>query len=95
MEDRDRTVNERVAEGVTLLDQHRPGWAGLLDLDQLDIVSTTFCVLAQLFGDYWAGKTALGIEDEEGWRYGFDSPMFKDDAEEVEDAWREAVAARI
>lgn len=61
MEDIDHAA--RVAKGVTLLDEKRPGWERLIDLDTLDIRDGNVCVTAQLSGEsHWhTGMTQLGL----------------------------------
>jgi hypothetical protein len=70
----------RVAKGVALLDEKRPGWERLIDLETLDIENGTSCVTAQLSGaaSWGRGMSQLGLtltpytghgfraEDEEG-----------------------------
>lgn len=53
----------RVAKGAALLDEQRPGWVDEIDLDTLDIRSTSDCVTAQLSGvaDYLTGMRDLGL----------------------------------
>lgn len=42
-------VAERVAQGAALLDIKQPGWEHRIDLDTLDIQTSTTCVLGQVF----------------------------------------------
>jgi hypothetical protein len=42
------TVVERVQAGATALDAVRPGWAGEINIDQLDISSNANCIVGQL-----------------------------------------------
>ena len=53
----------RVAKGVALLDEKRPGWEREIDLDALDIKSGERCVTAQLSGvdDWAAGMNQLDL----------------------------------
>lgn len=55
----------RVAKGVALLDDKRPGWERELDLGTLDIASSTSCVTAQLGGerDYFVGMRQLELTE--------------------------------
>lgn len=61
MEDIDYAA--RVAKGVALLDEKRPGWEQEINLNTLDISSGQSCVTAQLSGEgHWhAGMTQLGL----------------------------------
>lgn len=57
----------RVAKGAALLDEKRPGWERLIDLEILDIESGQHCVTAQLSGmqsglqSYADGMTQLDL----------------------------------
>jgi hypothetical protein len=53
----------RVAKGAALLDEKRPGWERLIDLDILDIENGHCCVTAQLSGTnaWYAGQQQLGL----------------------------------
>jgi hypothetical protein len=53
----------RVAKGAALLDEKRPGWEQLIDLEILDIESPTSCVTAQLSGQrhFRVGLAQLGL----------------------------------
>lgn len=46
----DNGVQARVAQGAAWLDIVRPGWEGLIVLDQLDIRRPFECVAGQVFG---------------------------------------------
>ena len=61
----------RVAAGAAFLDEHRPGWAGRIDLDRLALIDDCDCVLGQLSGTYDRGRTALGLSLGEEFLFGF------------------------
>jgi hypothetical protein len=44
------TLQERVQKGAAWLDEYHPTWAGLIDLEILDLGDGCKCVLGQLFG---------------------------------------------
>lgn len=46
------TVDERVAAGVALLDRVAPDWFERIDLYDLDMSESGYCVLGQVFGGY-------------------------------------------
>ncbi len=56
--------NDRVARGVTWLDENLPGWEHRL-FDRVDITSGRLCVLGQLFGSL--GLALAVVPDEDGW----------------------------
>lgn len=53
----------RVARGVALLDEKKPGWEHEIDLDGLDIASASRCITAQLSESsfYLEGMWELGL----------------------------------
>lgn len=59
-------IPERVARGVALLDQKRPGWEQEIDLDTLDISKPCFCVVGQMYKSYFSPFEA-GAVDLVGW----------------------------
>jgi len=65
-------IAERVAAGVALLDEKRPGWDQYIDLDWLDISRGRRCVLGQLYGGDATGAGALGLKWIETVHRGFD-----------------------
>jgi hypothetical protein len=87
----------RVAKGVALLDEKRPGWERELDLGTLNIRSGEHCVTAQLSGmrrgdqSYLVGMDLLNLtEGNEGSyvAHGFNAedPQAMDDDEEYDQA---------
>lgn len=58
-------IPTRVAKGVALLDEKKPGWVGLINLADLQLCSSEHCVLGQTYGDYWNGLRELGFYDED------------------------------
>jgi len=67
------TIEERVALGVSRLDEDYPGWALLdrVDPDTLDLANDAACTLGQVYGSFSEGIIGLDLE-EGGWEYGFD-----------------------
>jgi hypothetical protein len=91
----------RVAKGVALLDEKRPGWERELDLDRLDIADGTRCVTAQLSGkDSWlTGMRQLGLEIETYTEHGFRAPDEEyeqgDPYATLNTLWREVITERL
>ena len=78
--------------GAGLLDQHRPGWYNQIDLNKLDQSSAYVCVLGQLYGEYYKGLDALGIEDmQDRCNYGYSS---NDDYDNLTEAWKKIILSR-
>ena len=71
------TSLEDVAEtavhaGSRYLDQHSFGnWREQVDIEKLRMAGRTNCVLAQLYGNYRAGLTALNLTHAEAFHLGF------------------------
>lgn len=83
-----RALAETVARGIALLDEHGPeGWLEKIDPQDLNLQSTSQCVLGQVYGDFSVGLEKL--LDESGREvilasaYGFDWPQA--DGSECED----------
>ncbi len=55
------SISERVQNGVNLLNDYAGDWFWLVKLDILDITSTEYCVLGQLFGSFQNGTRDLGF----------------------------------
>jgi len=82
---------ESVARGVALLDETVPGWRDRIDLDTLDVESTSACVLGQVFAadaehDGWYGGWGVGMRDLFGETdevhsvpHGFEAPTDNDE----------------
>lgn len=94
--------------GVALLDEHVPDWRTNVDRDELDMTSGHLCVLGQVFGQYTAGRTALGgadvpmHDDSWGTYYGFvgrnigsDSDDYHAHCDALGRAWREVLSTPI
>lgn len=90
-------VPTRVARGVSLLDERKPGWVGLIDLSQFDISRTDSCILGQLYKDqgedsgFYNGLHALGLDmfDDAGADEGFDNyyDRKQDEFPELQKEW--------
>jgi len=67
-------VSEVVYAGMKLLGRFIPNWRRLIDADTLDLASTRYCILGQVFGSYSSGLEYLaamsGESVDEEW-YGF------------------------
>jgi hypothetical protein len=95
------TIALRVASGAIYLDSKMPDWHERINVSQLDMHSTSNCVLGQLFGGYWNGLKAVGIstdaKDETAADLGFDYYGLKpieNQAQLMTEAWAKIVRAR-
>ena len=52
-------VEGAAAKGATYLDDHEPGWLFKVDVAQLDLSSSFFCILGQAFGEYDEGLDVI------------------------------------
>lgn len=90
---------EYIDKGIELLDTKTPGWRKDINLAELNMVNTNFCVLGQLYDEYLSGCYNLEIQGE---MYGFDLPLELTEDESIEidahvlyeqltDEWKEAI----
>jgi hypothetical protein len=64
----------RVTSGAARLTERRPGWFWEIDLNRLDLKSTTDCVLGQLWDSYDEGVDALSFDwPDDDRHHGFDA----------------------
>jgi hypothetical protein len=94
---------DRVAAGAAVLDRLRPGWAGQVDPDQLDMTAEHDDLLGQLYGHYAIGLEALTQADpnQQTWpsmwavNHGFDLLAYDTgDYAELTGCWRALILAR-
>jgi hypothetical protein len=95
-------IAQRVAAGAAWLDEHRPGWADRINLDELDLANPCKCVLGQEYGRFVLGDDLILDEGSESWMLGFDVAELVQDGRyagerytELTAAWRELVLARL
>lgn len=62
------TFDERVRNMASVLDEKRPGWRGLIDVDRIDFDSTTDCTLGQVYGSFNNGLIELGRLHDVAWQ---------------------------
>lgn len=48
-----------LVQAALKLDELYPGWENQIDLDQLDMMDPSCCILGQLYGDWEQGQHAL------------------------------------
>ena len=61
----------RAAAGARFLDGKLPGWAGRIDLEQLDMSNCHRCILGQLAGRYDDALDDFGISGADDIQLGF------------------------
>lgn len=90
------TVEERVANGMALLDEHKPGWEAEIDVEHLFLQSSSQCVLGWVYGDYEHGLNALSDVLEVGIMVTHDLGFYdvRGYYTALTDAWREAISTR-
>lgn len=76
-----RSIAQRVASGIALLDAHGPAdWRLDVDLSTLNMASTSHCVLGQVYGSFDRGYDDLvlegGLDSDLPRDHGFDAPWF-------------------
>lgn len=87
-----KSYEERVATGAALLDKINPNWYTRIDSGSLDLLSTRYCVLGQIYGSYSKGLDELYI-DTGGYSQGFIIFRFWNHLK-IEELWREQIATR-
>lgn len=87
------SAEQRVAAGVTLLDERNPGWYAKIDLTKLNLQDGSYCILGQLYRVYELGLIILN--DVNGIKYGFTASYRLDDDGQLNlnDEWLELDAA--
>ena len=75
--------------GIALLDERGPAdWRSKIDLNVLDMASSSTCVLGQLYGSYVMGQNPLGLMSvQAAIRSGFQVPFDDAGSHEERDAW--------
>lgn len=89
-----KDFEKEVSRGIAFLDEHCPDWKNKIDLDTLDMKNCSYCVLGQVFGDWFKGKRCLEIEDQVSVDLGFDisySYPYNYDWRRLTSAWIKAL----
>ena len=97
-------ATDAVKRGVTLLDEHTPGWDAKINLGTLDVSCYHGCVLGQLFGTYTGGQCTLWFDEADKMGlsvfHGFTAPEVLGDGieegnyAELTELWTEIIEAR-
>jgi len=87
------TVQERVGNGMALLDAKRPGWYKEVDLKTLNIDSCDKCVLGQLYGGYEEGVNKVFPDYIGVWTHGFCPNIFESSG--LTEEWVKQIQARL
>jgi hypothetical protein len=85
------TIAERVAAGMTWLDEHEPGWRQRIDRDRLDLQNCTRCIGGQLAGVYAAFLRRHGLSFSDAFLLGFNLGM-GGDYDQLTATWRRLIA---
>jgi hypothetical protein len=91
------SVEARVQAGMAFLDTALgPDWVRRINVSRLDINANCYCVLGQLYGDYYEGRIRLGIDFTMSEDLGFyESFAMNWRHQQLTPAWRAAVWARL
>jgi hypothetical protein len=82
-------TEQRVSNGVELLDFYIPDWRSLIDWDTLRMENPCNCVLGQLFKSYWWNP--FFTKWNEAVEYGFTCrPGFPKEWDLLTEEWRKA-----
>lgn len=94
---------KRIELGAAWLDEVKPGWVDLVDLEKLYLGSCTRCVLGQLFAEnekdlngFDMGHIILGGWDSAVEEHGFDVPVIhqNDEYETLTSEWKSYISSR-
>jgi hypothetical protein len=99
-------IKQAVQEGISVLDQHRPGWRDRIDLGTLDLENCYRCVLGQVEGSYVDGRKILAALDgasdhRHEWAigHGFDRDVYPEDSrgdyEDLTSEWMRALGTPL
>lgn len=97
---REGMFEERVARGIRLLDQVRPGWHNEISWVDLVMEWPEDCILGQLYGGFYGGMSRLKLHGKAD-LYGFDlsqAEYFDETSsvayfEELQAEWKRQAAA--
>lgn len=64
-------VETYVSNGILFLDERHPNWLRCINLNVLDVMHTTKCVLGQLYGNYHIGVKRYTIHGNQAFELGF------------------------
>jgi hypothetical protein len=65
------SAKRRVENGALMLDRLLPGWELEIKMPDLDMASQRFCILGQLYGDYFDGLNEVNLDANAAEDYGF------------------------
>ncbi|NIQ15695.1 MAG: hypothetical protein GTO02_15240 [Candidatus Dadabacteria bacterium] len=64
-------TKKRVEKGIALLDKYVPDWHYRINIKQIEMEYSDYCILGQLYGDYNKGAAKLGLGEWEAYQCGF------------------------
>ena len=95
------SITERVERGAALLDEKRPGWVDVIDLDDLNLGDGCTCIGGQFCGkktgteeDYLIFITEIGLDFAGEIAHGFDGPRLEGEYAALTAAWRDLIIRR-
>lgn len=96
----DKELLLRVQRGVDLLrEQYGEDWVDHINPEKLNLMSSDYCVLGQLYNGYITGTRALDIDGHEigcdtfAYGGGEDADRIRVDYDELDDIWLEVIEA--
>ncbi len=98
------SMQDRINDGMKLLDREFPGWEKKIDLGTLNVNRFSSCVLAQLYGSYYEGiwtlfpsNTGFFSRDDMAVRYGFypGGDWYDHTDEDVTFLWKESISSHL
>lgn len=95
-------VNRRVKKGAALLDRKATGWHEVIDTGRLDMNSPLYCVLGQVYNEFFYGIVKLGLSYHDTVKYGFELNRWQrrnllaklHNAQVMKEAWLNEISSR-
>jgi len=89
----DITIAQRVQNGIELLDAYGPeDWREAISAHDLDMVSTAYCILGQVYDTYWIGTQELRLAGDQ---YAQAYHGFELTHDEYQSEYRHGIAAQL
>lgn len=95
-------INRRVKKGAAFLDKKGPGWHKVIDTGRLDMNSPLYCVLGQVYDEFFYGIVKLELSYRDTVKYGFELNWWQrrnlsaklHNGEKLKEAWLNEISSR-
>lgn len=76
---------KQIQNGVEFLNKNFPHWICSVDISQLNMIDTEFCILGQSCEDYYETTRKFNLSEDDECNLGFNLPTREDDNWELDD----------